>query len=84
MESAAAMDAYGNKAAKDKISAIKIVAPRMAKRVIDRAMQTHGALGLSQDSVLPHFWTAARALQLADGPDEVHIAALGKSVLKNR
>jgi acyl-CoA dehydrogenase len=73
------MDSSGNKAAKADIAAIKIVAPRMAKKVIDRAIQAHGGMGVSQDSPLAHLWAAARVLQLADGPDEVHIAALAKN-----
>jgi acyl-CoA dehydrogenase len=79
---AAALDRGGNKAAKDAIGMIKIVAPRMACTVIDRAIQIHGGLGLSQDSFLAHAYAAARALRLADGPDEVHIAALAKSMLR--
>ncbi len=78
------MDTYGNKSAKDDIAAIKIIAPQMAKKVIDRAIQAHGAMGLSQDTGLAHFWTWARILQLADGPDEVHITALAKSELKKQ
>ena len=78
------MDVYGNKIAKDDIAAIKIVAPRMAKAVIDRSMQAHGAMGLSQDTPLAHFWTWARILQLADGPDEVHLTALAKSEIRTQ
>lgn len=76
------MDIAGNKAAKDEIAAIKVIAPRMAKQVIDRAMQSHGGMGLSQDTPLAHFWTWARILQLADGPDEVHITAIAKSEIR--
>ena len=61
----------------------RIVAPRMACAVIDRAIQVHGALGLSQDAFLAHAYAGARALRLADGPDEVHIAALAKSMLRS-
>lgn len=50
------MDTVGNKAARSQISQIKIVAPRVAERVIDRAMQAHGAMGLSQDTPMAHFW----------------------------
>lgn len=76
------MDMFGNKAAQSDIGAIKIAAPNMAKRVVDRAIQVHGAMGLSQDTPLAHFWCWARVLQFADGPDQVHMAALGKREVK--
>ena len=82
LQAAAALDARGNKGAKDLIGMIKIVAPRMACTVIDRAMQMHGASGLSQDHFLAQAYAGARSLRLADGPDEVHIAALARSLLK--
>ena len=76
------LDRYSNKVAKDVIGMIKIVAPRMACNVIDRAIQIHGGLGVCQDTFLAQAYAAARALRLADGPDEVHIAALAKSMLR--
>src|SRR5688572_21938758 len=82
LQAAATLDAVGAKGAKDLIGMIKIVAPRMACAVIDRAMQMHGAGGLSQDWFLAQAYAGARALRLADGPDEVHIAALARSMLK--
>jgi acyl-CoA dehydrogenase len=87
LQAAAALDAHGNRGARemigrDFISMIKIVAPRMACAVIDRAIQLHGAGGLSQDHFLAHAYAAARSLRLADGPDEVHIASLARSMLK--
>jgi acyl-CoA dehydrogenase len=82
LAAAAALDRDGIKGAKDAIGMIKIVAPRMACNVIDRAIQIHGGAGLSDDHFLAHAYAAARALRLADGPDEVHIAALAKSMLK--
>jgi acyl-CoA dehydrogenase len=82
LQAAAALDAHGNKGARDLIGMIKIVAPRMACNVIDRAIQLHGAGGLSQDHFLAHAYAAARSLRLADGPDEVHIASLARSMLK--
>ena len=82
LQAAAALDAHGNKGAKDLIGMIKIVAPRMACTVIDRAMHLHGGGGLSQDHFLAHAYAGARSLRLADGPDEVHIAALARSMLK--
>jgi alkylation response protein AidB-like acyl-CoA dehydrogenase len=66
------MDTIGNKAARREIAMIKVIAPNMALDVLDRAMQVHGACGLTEDTVLPGFWTWARALRFADGPDEVH------------
>jgi acyl-CoA dehydrogenase len=75
------MDRAGNKAARDLIAMAKIVVPSMAQRVIDRAMQIHGAAGLSQDFALAEAFNYARYCRLADGPDAVHMAALGKAVL---
>ena len=83
LQAAAALDAHGNKGAKDLIGMIKIVAPRMACAVIDRAMQIHGGGGLSQDYFLAQAYAGARSLRLADGPDEVHIASLARSMLKD-
>jgi len=82
LQAAASLDAQGAKASKDLIGMIKIVAPRMACAVIDRAIQMHGAGGLSQDWFLAQAWAGARSLRLADGPDEVHIASLARSMLK--
>ncbi len=76
------MDKKGNKEAKDLIAMIKIVAPKMALKVIDRAIQIHGGKGVGPDTPLAHYFTAARMLRLADGPDEVHMYQLGKSVIK--
>jgi len=82
LSAAGQMDKLGNKGARDLIAMIKIVAPGMACRVVDRAMQIHGGMGLSQDSPLPGFYAAARALRLADGPDEVHLYQLGKRTVR--
>lgn len=82
LNAARKMDMYGNKSAQSDIAAIKIAAPSMAKNVVERAIQVHGAMGLSQDTVLAHFWCWARVLQFADGPDQVHMAALGKKEIK--
>ena len=72
------MDADGNKAARREIAMIKVAVPRIATRVIDRAIQAHGAAGVSQDTFLAHAWATARTLRLADGPDEVHLEAIAK------
>ena len=76
------MDREGNKAARDLIAAAKIVVPDMAARVIDRAMQVHGAAGFSQDFFLAEAYAYARYMRMGDGPDQVHLAALGKALLK--
>ncbi|XP_063641045.1 acyl-CoA dehydrogenase family member 10 isoform X16 [Pan troglodytes] len=78
------MDLAGNKAAALDIAMIKMVAPSMASRVIDRAIQAFGAAGLSSDYPLAQFFTWARALRFADGPDEVHRATVAKLELKHR
>lgn len=78
LKAAQHMDEVGNKAAKELIAMIKIAAPGMACTVIDRAIQIHGALGLSQDTVLPEMYAYARTLRIADGPDQVHMMQLGR------
>ncbi|WP_444921471.1 acyl-CoA dehydrogenase family protein [Microbulbifer sp. CnH-101-G] len=80
LKAAAQMDRLGNKAAKDLIAMIKIVAPQMACKVIDRAIQIHGAAGLSQDYSLAHHYAYARTIRLADGPDQVHMMQLGRNL----
>ncbi len=75
------MDKAGNKAAQTEIAMIKVVAPNMACRVIDWAMQAHGGGGMSQDFPLAYFYTVARTLRFADGPDEVHRNSLAKMEL---
>ena len=72
------MDKVGNKAARAEIAMIKVSAPNMALSVIDRAIQAHGAAGLSNDFDLAHSWALARALRFADGPDEVHRAQIAR------
>ncbi len=82
LKAAYMMDTVGNKAAKKEIAMIKVVAPNMALRVLDRAIQAFGGAGVSEDFPLASLWANARTLRLADGPDEVHRAALGKMELK--
>jgi acyl-CoA dehydrogenase len=76
------MDTVGNKGAHTEIQAIKIATPEMAQWVIDRAIQAHGAGGISQDFPLAHLWASARTLRFADGPDEVHKRSLAWRELK--
>ena len=77
------MDTVGNKAARAEIAMIKVVAPNVALGVLDRAIQAHGAKGVSQDTFLAHAWASARALRLADGPDEVHLEAIARHELRD-
>ena len=84
MHAAQLMDTAGNKAARAAIAMIKVVAPNVALQVIDRAIQAHGAMGVSQDTFLAHAWAHARTLRLADGPDEVHLETIAKLELRNR
>jgi len=79
LKAADRMDRYGNKVAKDLIAMIKIVVPNMTIRVLERAMQVHGAVGLSQDTPMAHLYAYARTLRLADGPDQVHMMQLGRN-----
>ena len=76
------MDTVGNQGAHTEIQSIKIAAPRTVGTIIDRAMQAHGAAGLSQDTPLAALWAAARTIRLADGPDEVHRRSLARRELK--
>lgn len=84
LKAAHKMDREGNKGAADLIAMIKIVAPNMALDVIDRAIQIHGAAGLSQDTPLAHMFAYARTLRLADGPDQVHMMQLGRNLARRR
>ncbi|WP_284945960.1 acyl-CoA dehydrogenase family protein [Acidisoma cladoniae] len=72
------MDVEGNQAARVDVSAIKIVAARLQTRVVDRAMQIFGAMGLTNDTPLAYLWTWGRALRLLDGPDEVHLRVVSR------
>ena len=81
LQAAWLMDMKGNKAARSEIAQIKVVAPRMALRVLDRAIQAHGGAGVCDDFPLARWWAHARTLRLADGPDEVHLEAIARSEL---
>ena len=76
------MDTVGNKTARREIAMIKIVAPRAALQILDRAIQAHGAAGVSDDTFLASAWAHTRTIRLADGPDEVHREAIAKAELK--
>jgi len=81
------IDKYGVKAARSEVAAIKVVVPRVALQVVDRAIQVHGGAGVSDDTPLARMYASLRTLRIADGPDDVHIrsvarAELGKYVSK--
>jgi acyl-CoA dehydrogenase len=82
LKAAYMMDKVGNKEARAEIAMIKVIAPNMALRVIDRAIQAHGGGGVCDDFVLAQAWAHSRTLRLADGPDEVHREAVAKLELK--
>ena len=84
LKAADMMDKQGNKLARKEIAMIKVVAPNMALRVIDRAIQIHGGGGVSEDFGLASAWAGARTLRLADGPDEVHLSQIAKLELASR
>jgi acyl-CoA dehydrogenase len=76
------MDTVGNKGAHAEIQAIKIATPSTVEWILDKAIQLHGAAGLSQDFILAQLWAQARTLRLADGPDEVHRRSLARRELR--
>jgi acyl-CoA dehydrogenase len=76
------IDEHGAKTARNDIAMIKAVVPRMQLRVIDRAIQSFGAMGLSPDTPLPDLWNMGRALRIADGPDEVHLRSIARNEIK--
>ena len=82
LKTADKLDRVGNKEARDLIAAAKISTPLTVQRVIDRAMQIHGAGGLSQDYFMAEAYNYARWCRQADGPDQVHMMALGKQLIK--
>jgi acyl-CoA dehydrogenase len=78
LQAAEVMDREGLDGARPYISMIKIVAPKMAQEVADRAMQIFGGMGVCQDTMIPDVFTVGRFCRIADGPDEVHMSQLGK------
>jgi acyl-CoA dehydrogenase len=84
LKAAYLMDTVGNKTARVEIAMIKVVAPNVALRVLDRAIQAHGGAGVSEDTFLAAAWANVRTLRLADGPDEVHIESIAQAELGKR
>ncbi len=82
LKTAYMMDTVGNKEARAEIAMIKVVAPNVTLRVLDRAIQAHGGAGVSQDTFLAGAWANVRTLRLADGPDEVHTEAIARQELE--
>src|SRR6267142_2326785 len=84
MKAAHLMDTVGNKSARGELAMVKVVVPRMALRVLDRAIQAHGAAGVCDDFPLAQMWAHTRTIRLADGPDEVHREAIAKLELAKK
>lgn len=82
LKAAYLMDTVGNKVARQEIAQIKVIAPNVALRVLDRAIQAHGAMGVCPDTFLASAWASQRTLRLADGPDEVHRETVAKLELR--
>jgi acyl-CoA dehydrogenase len=78
------IDTVGNQGARTEIAAIKVAVPEVTKYVVDRAIQAHGGMGVSQDTPLPSLYAQARLLQIADGPDEVHEMVIARRELRSR
>ncbi|KAI8561700.1 hypothetical protein RHMOL_Rhmol04G0360900 [Rhododendron molle] len=82
LEAADQLDGLGNKEALGILAMAKVAAPNLALKVLDMAMQVHGAVGLLSDTILAHLWATARTLRLANGPDEVHLGTIAKLELR--
>jgi acyl-CoA dehydrogenase len=76
------MDTVGNRHARTEIAAIKVAAPNVALKVIDRAIQVHGGAGVSDDTPLAYMYAQMRTLRIADGPDEVHKLSIARRELR--
>ena len=76
------IDKFGAAGAKNLIAMIKIAVPDMTTKVVDRAIQAHGGMGVCQDTPLAEFWIYGRTIRIADGPDEVHMYQLGRNIVK--
>ena len=81
LRAASILDRHGNKAGRIDVSAIKIVAARLQTRVLDRAIQVFGAMGLTSDTPLAYLYSWGRALRFIDGPDEVHLRSVARNEL---
>ena len=84
LRTAHVMDTQGDKAAAPEMSAIKVAVLRAATDVVDRAIQVHGAAGVSEDTPLARWYASLRALRIADGPDEVHLMAIARRELRRQ
>jgi acyl-CoA dehydrogenase len=82
LKAAYMMDTVGNKEARAEIAMIKVVAPNVTLRVLDRAIQAHGGAGVAQDTFLAAAWANVRTLRIADGPDEVHTESIARQELR--
>jgi acyl-CoA dehydrogenase len=82
LKTAYLMDTVGNKEARTEIAAIKVAAPDIALRIVDRAIQVHGGAGVTDDFPLAMMYAHLRTLRLADGPDEVHKRAIAQRELR--
>jgi acyl-CoA dehydrogenase len=82
LKAAHMMDTVGNKAARAEIAMIKVLAPNMTLRVLDRAIQAHGGAGVANDTFLAAAWASIRTLRIADGPDEVHTESIARQELR--
>jgi acyl-CoA dehydrogenase len=82
MKAAWMMDTVGNKAARQEIAAIKVIAPRIALEIVDKAIQVHGGEGVTNDTPLAGMYAGLRTLRFADGPDEVHLMTIARAELR--
>ena len=83
LQTAHEMENFGAKAVKDEIATIKFYVANVLSNVLDKAIQVHGALGITEDTLLSFWYRHERGARIYDGPDEVHKTSLAKSILKN-